>query len=134
MKLWWGFRKFHVPNPKPVLLTLTWTLCNIDRGKSFLWRFSHENTHRPSLLFYIVTMSHNTTMCAGFTFLRFFWIICAHFNVWSNLTKKRWPTQNPSLYFYIVTMSCNTTMCAGFIFFWFFLNYLCSTLAHSIHS
>ena len=40
--------------------------------------FFHENVHRPSLWILVGTMSHKTTLCAGFIFFWFFEINGAH--------------------------------------------------------
>ena len=88
--------------------------------------------YKPCLYFFLVAMQHNTTMCTSFSFFWFFLNHLCSFEILSNFSQKRWPTQNQSLYFLLISMSSKMTMCAGFICFLFFLNYLCSTLAHFV--
>ena len=97
-----------------------WTLWNHVHDSSYVWRFSHENDHRPSLWFLVGNMSHKTTLCAGFIFFDFFKLMVL---IWPRSCQLGFFHENdhrPSLVFFLVSLSYKTTNGEGFIFFDFF--------------
>ena len=125
MKLWWFFWFFWIlSKPKPSL-TLLRTLYSFIHDNSFCVKLFHENVPTPSLYFFLITMSHMTTMCTCFVFFYFiklFMLIC----IWicENVFWWKWPYTK--FIFFLVTMSCKSMNYEGFLFFWFLSNYLWS--------
>ena len=49
--------------------------CIFVRGKSVLWRVFQNNCRIWSLLFFSATRSHKISMCIGFPFFSFLWVV-----------------------------------------------------------
>jgi hypothetical protein len=54
---------------------------NFVHDRSFLRRGFYNICNSKSLLFFLITRSHNMTQCKGFTFFDFFWISYARFKI-----------------------------------------------------
>ena len=119
MKLWWFFWVFWIlSKPKPSL-TLLWTLKNFIRDSWFVWSFFSWKWPTPSLYFFLITLSHMTTMCVRIVIFWFFLNYLCSFELYfdDSLQKMYFQKNVPIQSLYIsITMSHKRTNYAGILF------------------
>ena len=121
MKLWWGFHNFHFQKHFQSTYSLLWNPYYSVQHFTFEWRHFRANVCTPSLYFFLVTIWHKKTMCAGFFIFWFFLINYAHLKVFevSHLILGFFVKMhiNHIYIFFLVTIVHYKTMCAGFLIF-----------------